>query len=338
MNIRRNIILIVAISNFIVGCDRNPHNVDVSGIKVNATAKRFEKDLFKNSGSGSVPDITELKKQYGSFFDVFTHRIISIPEGPDTAVSNQLSQFINDAEVLDIYRMTDSAYKKMDDIEEGMSGFLKHLNYYYPETPVPKVVTYISAFNYAVITTDSVIGIGLDMFLGGDVLYYPRLGIPKYMFEKFRREYIVPSAIKAWYQSEFDAEGVKNELLSQMIYQGKLLYFSKAMAPTLHDSLLTGYSATQLEWCKQNESNIWAYLIENKLLFNTNPSIYAKFVNEGPSIQGLPPEAPGKIGAWIGWNIVNEYASKNSDLSLPEIMKENDAQKILEKSGYKPQK
>ena len=338
MEIRGNILLLVAFSILIIGCNSDPLKVDVSDIKVDATAKRFDQDLFKNSGTARLPDIHALRQKYGSFFDVFTHQIISIPEGPDTLIANQLSLFTNDAEVRDVYRLSDSVYSNLDDVETGMTEFLQHLGYYYPNQAIPGVVTYISAFNYAVITTDSVIGIGLDMFLGEDIAYYDRLGIPKYMSTRFRREYIVPSAIKAWFQSEYDVASVKNECLSHMIYQGKLLYFSEVMAPGIHDSLITGYTAAQLEWCIQNEENIWTFLIENKLLFNTNASEYAKYVNEGPASGGFPKEAPGKIGAWTGWQIVKKYASENSDLSLQDILNEKDAQKILEKSGYKPKK
>ncbi len=338
MKFKVNMLPFTLFSILVMACNSDRLEVDVSGIEVNAKARRFEKELFKNSGSAATPDINSLKQQYGSFFDVFTHRIISIPEGPDSIVAKQLQLFVNDAEVLDVYKLADSAYSNMDDVEDGMESFLQHLHHYFPDQPVPGIVTYISAFNYAVITTDSVIGIGLDMFLGEDVAYYPRLGIPKYMFSKFRREYIVPSAIKAWFQSEYDIAAVKNELLSQMIYQGKLLYFSKAMAPAMHDSLITGYSSAQVDWCKQNETEIWSFLIENKLLFNTDPSQYAKFINDGPATSGFPKEAPGKIGAWIGWQIVKGFAENNSELSLPQIMQENDAQKILEKSAYKPQK
>ncbi len=318
-----------------VGCTRDPLNVDVSDIKVDARPRRFEQELFKNT---QKPDLKSLEKDYGSFTDIFIHRILSIPEAPDSVVEMRLYDFITDEEVSDIYRLTDSVYKDVGDIEKGMEDFLKHLSYYYPEKPVPGVVTFISAFNYAVITTDSVIGIGLDMFLGKDIFYYPRLGIPKYVFSRFSREYIIPSAIKAWFQSEYDIATVKNECLSQMIYQGKLLWFTKVMSPALHDSLVIGYSSTQLDWSKQNEANVWSFLIENKLLFNTDPSQFAKFVNDGPTTSGFPKESPGKIGAFIGWKIVSEYAKNNPELSLPEIMNESDSQKILEKSSYKPQK
>ncbi len=338
MKIIVNKLLFILFSVLIVACNNNPLQVDVSDIEVDAKARRFDQDLFNTTGSGNLPHFTTLKKKYGSFFDLFTHRIIDIPEGPDTMVAHRLSLFINDAEISDIHRLTDSAYSSMTDVEQEMEIFLKHLSYHYPDKPVPGIVTYISAFNYAVITTDSVIGIGLDMFLGENTQYYARLGIPKYMFSKFRREYIVPSAVKAWFQSEYDVAAVKKELLSQLVYQGKLLYFSKAMSPEMNDTLLTGYTNEQLEWSKKSESDIWAFFIENKLLFNTDASLYAKFINDGPATSGFPKEAPGKLGSFIGWQIVQQYAEKNSELSLPEILAENDAQKILEQSGYKPKK
>ena len=321
-----------------ISCNRDVSDVDVSGITVDAKARRFEQDLFKSFKSGSDDQLNQLRNRYGSFVDVFTHRMLNIPEGSDTFISTQLRQFVDDAEVNDIYRLTDSAYKSISDVEAGMEVFLKHLKFYYPAKAVPGIVTYISAFNYAVITTDSVIGIGLDMFLGSGSEYYPRLGIPKYMFQKFSREYIVPSAVKAWYQSEYDPQSVKKELLSQLLYQGKLIWFGKCMVPGLHDTLLTGYTAEQLKWCSENEANVWSFFIENKLLFNTDPSVFAKYTSEGPTTSGFPKEAPGNTGAWMGYRIVKKYAEKNSGLSLADLMNENDSQKILEASGYKPQK
>jgi len=334
----RNILLTGVILMFIISCNSDPHRVDVSEIQVDAKIQRFEHDLFKSFKSGTKDEYINLKNEYNEFFDVFVHQILNIPQGPDSIVKSQLEMFVHDAEVNDIYRLTDSAYQDINDLESGMESFLKHLHYYFPAKPVPQVLTYISAFNYAVITTDSTIGIGLDMFLGQNTVYYPRLGIPRYMFNRFQRDYIIPSAIKAWFQSEYDVSLVKNEFMSQMIYQGKLLHFSKAMGPAMNDTLLTGYTASQLDWCKKNEAEIWSFFIENKLLFNTDPSLYAKFINEGPSTSGFPQEAPGKLGAWIGWQIVEAYMTKNNDVTLPQLMMENDAQKILEVSGYKPQK
>lgn len=332
------IIIIGSISLLLVACNRDPLAVNTDNIELSVTTQRFEQDLFKGSYAGEMERTLALRNKYGTFFDLFVFKILNIPDEGDSISAANLTKFVTDGEMNDILRLTDSVYTTITDINSGMESFLKHHKYYFPERPVPGVVTYISAFNYAVVTTDSVIGIGLDMFLGPEVEYYARLGIPKYLFDKFSKEYIVPSAIKAWYQSDYDVSEVKNEFLSQMIYQGKMMYYINAMAPDVHDTLRTGYSDSQLKWCEENEGNIWSFFIENKLLFNTDPSEYAKYVNDGPATNGFPKEAPGRIGVWLGWQIVKEYMKKNSDVTLPELLSEKDAQKILEESGYKPKK
>lgn len=332
------IIIIGSISLFISACNRDPMAVNTDDIDVSVNAQRFEQDLFKGTYANELERTQLLRKKYGTFFDLFVFKILNIPDEGDSATASNLAKFVTDREVNDILRLTDSVFTSTTDINSGMESFLKHHKFYFPDRPVPTVVTFISAFNYAVITTDSVIGIGLDMFLGPEVEYYARLGIPKYLFDKFSKDYIVPSAIKAWYQSDYDVSEVKNEFLSQMIHQGKMMYYINAMAPELHDSLRTGFSESQLKWCEENEGNIWSFFIENKLMFNTNPSEYAKFVNDGPATNGFPKEAPGRIGVWVGWQIVKEYMKKNSDVTLQNLLEEKDAQKILEESGYKPKK
>ena len=197
------------------------------------------------------------------------------------------------------------------------------------------MVTYISAFNYNVVTTDSVLGIGLDMYLGGDCEFYPSLEIPQYQYKKYSKQYLVNDCIKGWFQSEYDVDLVKKELLSQMIYYGKLLYFTDAMAPEMNDTIKIGYSAEQLKWSKENESQMWAYFLEQKLLYNTSELQYMKFISDGNTTQGFPKGSPAKTAQYIGWQIVRSYMKKN-DVSLQQLLDEKDAQKILNESGYKP--
>jgi len=319
-------------------CGNNSHDVDLEGIEVSFDVDRFEKDLFSKGTEITTTDIESLRKKYGSFADIFFFNMIRLPEGTDSSVAAGLNMFVNDAEIRDVARLSDSVFTDVSEIKEGIDGFYRHHKYYFPERHLPGVVTYISAFNYAVITTDSVIGIGLDMFLGPTINYYPRMGIPKYMFSRFSREYIVPSVVKAWFQSDYDISMVKNELLSQMIYQGKQLYYMKAMLPEMHDSLLTGFTGEQLKWCEGNETEMWSFFIENKLLFSTDQAAYSKYINDGPTTNGFPKESPAKIGAWIGWRIVNTYMQKSKNINLTDLLRERDAQKILEVSGYKPEK
>lgn len=334
----RNVSVLVILSVLFISCGDNRLDVDVSDIESDLEIMRFEQDLAAYLSDTSVNDLTPIRKQYGEFFDMFTHQVLGIPQENDTMIAMNLRFFLKDPEVAEVMADVDSAFSDVKDIKKEMDSFLKHYRYYYPDKEVPKVVTYVSAFNYAVITTHETIGIGLDMFLGKDYVFYPRMGLPKYLSNRFSREYAVVSVIRGWYESDYDVRDVKKELLSQMVYQGKLLYYLDAMAPDMADTLKTGYSAEQLTWCEENEASIWAFFIENKLLFNTSPSEYLKYINEGPTTSGFPKESPGKVGAWIGYRIVQQYMKKNPDITLVDLLNEKDANAILEKSGYKPQK
>lgn len=338
MDKRVILVLIVSISAIWTSCQNAVKDVDLSGIEVQLNVKRFEKELFSADSVITPAQLASLRSEYGEFTDIFLMNMIRLPDGNDTSLAAGLTSFIRDAEVRDVAAKTDSLYSDISDITADLISFMKHYKYYYPEKQVPQIITYVSAFNYAVITTDSAIGIGLDMFLGPEMPYYAQMGMPKYMFRNFKRAYIVPSVARAVFQSEYEQAMVKEELLSQMLYEGKQLYFTKLMNPEMHDSLVTGYSNAELEWCKANETQIWSYFIEQKLLFNTDPTAYAKYVKEGPGTNGFPEGAPGKIGAWVGWQIINAYMDQHRNTSLTDLLNQKDAQSLLEQSAYKPQK
>ena len=123
-----------------------------------------------------------------------------------------------------------------------------------------------------------------------------------------------------------------------LIFNGKILYFLDAMFPNDEDSLKIGFSKSQLDFCRRNESKTWSFFIENKLLFNSNSNDYDKYISDGPTTNGFPRESPAMMGVWVGWQIVKKFMSENKNVSLNQLMNENDYQKILNLSKYKPVK
>jgi hypothetical protein len=100
--------------------------------------------------------------------------------------------------------------------------------------------------------------------------------------------------------------------------------------------LIFGYADSTLTWLNRNERNVWQFFIEKKLLYETDPLIFSKYINDAPSTSGMPPEAPGNVACWVGYKIVEEYMKSKSSVTLEQLMNNTDAQKILEDSGYKP--
>jgi len=323
---------------FIDGCTENKLKIDTAKININSTFNRFDEDLFKCPDPISVKDVKQLRTTYPEFLDLFCRRMIRVPVDNDSTLAANLQQFIHDKDVMSIHKKTDHEFADTEWLQEELNEMLKYYHHHFPDKTVPDVITYISAFNYTVITTDSAIGIGLDMYLGSDCEFYPALGLPKYMVDKLSKEYITRDAIKALFQSDYDPDQVSNEFLSQIIYQGKLLYYTDMLAPDMDDTIKIGYTTQQMNWCRQNESNIWGFMIENNLLYSREPSKYIRYLNDGNSTQGLPKEAPAKLGAWIGWQITRAYMNKHAGMKPETFFLEMDAQKILSESGYKPGK
>ena len=121
-----------------------------------------------------------------------------------------------------------------------------------------------------------------------------------------------------------------------MIYHGKMAWFTKWMLPDQPDSLIMGFSADQMAFCRNNEKPMWEYLVEHGILFESDRLTIQKFTGYGPFTSDFTRESPARASVWLGWRIVEAYARKHPELSLEDIMKEEDFHKILTLSEYNP--
>ncbi len=320
-------------------CKRHsPGHGSVEAPPASQPLKRFEHSLFTDRDSLTGDDIRKLRGEYGLFFDLYCKRVVRITDTTDEVTAGFLTHFVNDPDLRMLKSISDSIYSDFSDMHERLNAAFGRALFYFPDWKAPMYLTCLSAFNYQVITTDEVLAISLDMYLGSDRgLMYSSVGFPAYMSMRFSKEYIVPDCMKGWFQSEYDIDSVRNELLSQMIYYGKMYYFLDLVLPDAPDTVKSGYTAAQLEWCNRNEANIWAHFIEQELLFSTDQHSYFKYLNDGPSTSSLPNDSPARLGQWVGWRIVRSWAEAHPGLTPAAILAEQDAQRILHESAYKPE-
>ena len=76
--------------------------------------------------------------------------------------------------------------------------------------------------------------------------------------------------------------------------------------------------------------------MQKRDLFKTESNVLSSYMNDGPFTAEVTQDSPGRLGVWVGWRIVDSYMRNNKVVTLRELMNENDAQKILEQSYYKP--
>lgn len=312
---------------------------DVSGIKVDIKIQRFEQDLYQFRTKSAQEADALLSKKYGIFYNDFITKMVGNPNLSGAAI---LENLYKGRPYADLQHEVDSVYPKLDQLNNELTETFKYIRYYYPKVKIPRFISFLSGFAYQIPIGENYMGIGLDMFLGKDSKFYPALveSIPRYQSKRFEPAYIVPRITEEFAKEElFKPNDEDQTLLSQMIYHGKILYFMDQVLPeNLSDTVKIGYSGKQLAWATQFEGNIWGVIIEKDLLYQTDFKKIQVYITDGPFTAGLgdKSESAPKLGIFIGWQMIKKYMAENPDITLQQLMADNDAQKILTKSKYKP--
>jgi gliding motility-associated lipoprotein GldB len=251
-------------------------------------------------------------------------------------LAKELLLINQDSSMQELYGEVMKHFPDLADVEQELENAFKYVRYYFSDFEAPKVYTMVSGFNSDLFISEDIIVIGLDYFLPEDHRFQPG-ELPRYIAKRYQKDYIVSTILVALSQRYNATDNRDNTLLAEMIYYGKAYHFVKTMMPCTPDEYIIGYTEKEIADSYANEEFIWSHFIENQLLFETNPFEIRKYTGEAPFTDEISMDAPGRLGRWIGWNIVDDYRFNNS-LSINELMEEKDADKIFRQSGYRPRR
>ena len=321
MNLFKKSIIIFIIS--IYSCNRVQNNAsEIKEIPVDVKLDRFDKYFYDQEKY----DLKSLKDKFPFFFPIRFSDSVWINRRNDTLIrilNNEISKkIINNSLIINPLKL-----------------MFKHIKYYFPNYRIPRVITVSNNVDYnnKVILNDSLLIISIDTYLGSENKIYD--GIPKFIRYEMDLNFLTSNIIE-----EFSKYHIKKTndrtFLSEMIYHGKKHYLKDLLLPNNNEKTKIGFNEEKLRWAKENEIFIWKYFIENKLLYDTNRELVNRFINPAPFSKfylELDRESPGKIGQWIGWNIVKSYVKNNPTVSLSEVLKKSEFE-IFQYSKYKPLK
>jgi len=314
-------LFLVVFCLFILSCDKkNKVESTVASIPLKVKVARFDKIFFETPPQ----DLEKVKKQFPFFFP---------PENDNSVWLNKMQ----DPLWRELYTEVQKKYSNFEPVKLELETLFKHIKYYFPTTKTPKVITIISEMDYKskAIYADSLVIISLELYLGENHKFYQ---FPNYLKQNFDERQIAPDIIASFSERQIPPILDKN-LLSQMIYYGKQLYLKDLLLPNYTDAEKIGYTPKQITWCQENENYMWRYFIEKEMLYSNDQKLISRFINPAPFSKfylEIDNESPGKVGAWIGWQMVRSYA-KNNDVPLMNLLK-TDAKEIFVKSKYKPKK
>lgn len=316
----KKIILFLLLTLLVSSCDKKSKlEKEIEKIPIEVTIDRFDKEFYESK------DLEAVKQKYPHFF----------PEGIADSVWIAKKQ---DTIYKELYDEVQKKFADISSLKKQLTSLFQHIKYYYPNEKLPVVQTLISEVDYHQKTfyTDTLAWISLDVFLGKDHHFYAVE--PEYLRQNLEPEQIMPNLVQSFAHRKVPYPRT-GDFLSRIIYEGKILYLKDLLLPELSDAQKIAYTEEKLKWAVENEENVWRYFIDNKMLYSTDPSLVTRFVNESPFSKfylDVDRESPGRIGSWIGWQIVRSYA-KNNPVSLDELLRKS-AEEIFRESKYKPRK
>ncbi|MCW3118361.1 MAG: hypothetical protein JWM28_2443 [Chitinophagaceae bacterium] len=347
---KRIFLLVIWITIIFVSCKAKKGVPDVSGIKVDLPVQRFDKDFFAIDSNAMTTVLPLLQNKYPEFLPIFINNILGLgPLRPDNAAAYEgAKHFLHLTKP--IYDSVAAVFPTADGMQRDFEEAFRYVKKYFPTYKAPdKIITLVGPIDgLAKMGTEvtpnfigaGFLGISLQFYLGKDYSayndeYFIINVAPQYRSRRFEKQYIVPDAMKLIVDDLFPDNTQGRPLIEQLVEKGKQWWLLDQFLPEAADSLKTGYTQKQLEWCKVNEGLIWNYIVTNENIYTVDPVSIQQYIGEAPFTQNMSDASPGNIGAWVGWQIVKKYAENNSAIS-PEGVMNSDVKKILEGARYKP--
>lgn len=333
--------ILVSIS-FLNACKQDNHP-DVSGIHADVLIHRTEKEISKIR---NINDVDKIVKRHPAFYKLYFKEILKFPDSTNRdSLYKSLQLFSTDSISNDLFEKVEKKYSDLSAIKAQTDQMYRFLFYYFPDrSSVPNLYTFISEFGYQIFIFEDDdgkdgIGIGLDMFLYPDINYKmidpDNNSFSDYITRTWNQDHIVKK-VADLYVADIVGEAPGHRLIDQMIQNGKMLYITDLLLPSVHDSIIVEYTGKQLNWCQENELQMWSFFFDQKLFYESNPAKISKYINPSPKSPDMPDEAPGRTANYIGWQIVRAYMERYPSTTLKHLIDMKDSQMIMEKSKYKP--
>jgi len=343
---RHFFILICSLSLF--ACRQREKAPDVSNIQVSLKTLRFDQDFFAIDTNNIDAGLTAVRQKYPQLLPLFLQRFLEAEN------NDQVKEYYRYYRSL--FDSSQKLYKDFSGINDKIAGYFRYVKYYFPAYQLPDTLFTVlgplgSAQDLAAVGNGDYSGcflgpgwggVSLQFYLGANFSFYqePMFAnavAPVFRSRRFAPEYIPADFMKLIVDDLFPDRSTGRPLLEQMVEKGKQWWLLDKFMPGAPDSVKTGYTAKQLDWCESNEGMIWSTINRSHQdLYSNSPAVLQLYIGEAPFTQTLSQEdSPGNIGPWIGWQIIKKYMENNKDVKPEQLMK-TDAVEIINGSKYKP--
>ncbi len=206
-----------------------------------------------------------------------------------------------------------------DSVEDVLTKLRANLAASLPSVRWPRIYAAVSTYNQSIIMADTVMLLGLNHYLGED---YPGYSyFEPYQRHVKRASHLPYDIAEALIAKTFPfPDTLQATMLSRMLHDGAITYMMLETVPQADIAEALGYTSGQAEWMNENEGRVWKRMIEQQMLFSTDPMTASRLLRPAPATAALHPEAPGRAGRYIGLRIVEAYMKQNPETAPATLL------------------
>ncbi len=312
------------------GCYGDSWHIDPDTVEL---GRKFELRPFYDHVR-DLPDsdsaaVEKLVNVYGEFWVDYSENILGFGAFDSPESVHNMRCYLNDTITLNIREAIDTTSgspEKLAEFSKDIEDGFKRLHALAPTEPIPDIILMTSGYNWGVYPRprENYVAVGLEHFIGHD---HPILNtLPPRLFPEYRKLRMHPdlmtvNVFRGWVQVNFQDRIFGTKLIDEVLYMGKVLWLVDKCMPDLHKHLLMDWTPNELAWAEANEENIWIELQPADILFESNRTIYSRWLTEGPFTRAgaIPQESPDRLGVWMGYQIVDDYMNANPETTVDEL-------------------
>jgi hypothetical protein len=306
---------------------------DSSAMKIN----RFDTVMYQCVQTDDTLRLNELKNDFAKMTSLLGRALFQDSDIYSPLFFDRIINYFSEPAINALYKDAIICYSpdssRTKQIQAELYAGFGQMKNLFPSIQIPAIYFHVSGLQQNFIVADSLISCSIDKYLASDYFLYQDY-FYDYQLRSMRPERVSPDFLTVWLKSEFPFKGNESVLLERMIYEGKIVYVVLKCLKERSFKDIFSYTNEEYEWCLDNEPEIWRTFIERKLLYMPDLVTTSKYFLAAPA-NFLSDEAPGNLGNFIGYRIVENYM-KHSKISAEKLIENNDIQDILKKSKYKP--
>lgn len=269
--------------------------------------------------------------------DFRTPMLNIFPEDPK--FMEQVKGMAQDPTMREVYDSVMALYPDLEWLRKELQQGMKNLGKASQNIHCNRVYTFISGdFDYehrAVADMEDGLLVAIDQYTTSHFEKYGYFGLPKYLAKLLDKQYLATDCMSAIVKARIPIPDRDLTMLDYMVAEGKALYCTRLAFPKVEDSILLRYSSEQLAWAEHNVADVWAYIIQHKLLYETDYNEFNNILDDAPKTNAFGDKSAPRMAAYIGYQIVKEFAQGRS-ADLERMLENTESQSILQQSGWKP--